>query len=217
MSAPIRILVADDHSVVRQGIRHVLEGAEEFTVVAEAEDGNQVAELVARTKPDVVVLDISMPGKSGLEVTAVLRKRFPECRVLILSMYDNQEYVLEAVRSGAHGYLLKDTAADDLPAAIRSIHSGETFYSPPIAAKLAAAVKGDFSDRYATGELAGLTAREREVLRGIARGLTNKDIATELGISPRTVETHRESLMRKLGIRHVAGLTKLALETGLIG
>jgi len=217
VSTPIRILVADDHSVVRQGIRHVLEGAEEFTVVAEAEDGNQVAELVAQTKPDVVVLDISMPGQSGLEVTAVLRKRFPECRVLILSMYDNQEYVLEAVRAGAHGYLLKDTAAEDLPAAIRSIHAGEAFYSPPIAAKLAAAVKGDFSDQNATGELANLTTREREVLRGIARGLTNKDIATELGISPRTVETHRESLMRKLGIRHVAGLTKLALETGLIG
>ncbi len=217
MKTPIRILVADDHSVVRQGIRHVLEGAEEFTVVAEAEDGNEVAELVAQTQPDVVVLDISMPGQSGIEVTAVLRNRFPECRVLILSMYDNQEYVIEAVRAGAHGYLLKDTAADDLPAAIRSIHSGEAFYSPPIAAKLAAALKGDFGDQHATGELASLTAREREVLRGIARGLTNKDIATELGISPRTVETHRESLMRKLGIRHVAGLTKLALETGLIG
>jgi DNA-binding NarL/FixJ family response regulator len=210
-------LVADDHSVVRQGIRHVLEGAEEFTIVAEAENGNEVAELVAQNQPDVVVLDISMPGLSGIEVTAVLRKRFPECRVLILSMYDNQEYVLEAVRSGAHGYLLKDTAADDLATAIRSIHSGEAFYSPPIAAKLAAAVKGDFSDKDDTGELASLTTREREVLRGIARGLTNKDIATQLGISPRTVETHRESLMRKLGIRHVAGLTKLALETGLIG
>ncbi|MEE8361662.1 MAG: response regulator transcription factor [Gemmatimonadales bacterium] len=217
MSTPIRVLVADDHSVVRQGIRHVLEGAEEFTIVAEAENGNEVAELVAQSKPDVVVLDISMPGLSGIEVTAVLRKRFPECRVLILSMYDNQEYVLEAVRSGAHGYLLKDTAADDLATAIRSIHSGEAFYSPPIAAKLAAAVKGDFSDKDDTGELASLTTREREVLRGIARGLTNKDIATQLGISPRTVETHRESLMRKLGIRHVAGLTKLALETGLIG
>lgn len=217
MSTPIRVLVADDHSVVRQGIRHVLEGAGEFTIVAEAENGDEVAELVAQNQPDVVVLDISMPGLSGLEVTAVLRKQFPECRVLILSMYDNQEYVLEAVRSGAHGYLLKDTAADDLATAIRSIHSGEVFYSPPIAAKLAAAVKGDFSDKYATGELASLTTREREVLRGIARGLTNKDIASELGISPRTVETHRESLMRKLGIRHVAGLTKLALETGLIG
>ena len=217
MSPPIRVLVADDHSVVRQGIRHVLEGAEEFTIVAEAENGNEVAELVAQSQPDVVVLDISMPGLSGIEVTAVLRKRFPKCRVLILSMYDNQEYVLEAVRSGAHGYLLKDTAADDLATAIRSIHSGEAFYSPPIAAKLAAAVKGDFSDKDDTGELASLTTREREVLRGIARGLTNKDIATQLGISPRTVETHRESLMRKLGIRHVAGLTKLIIaESGSI-
>ena len=217
MSTPIRVMVADDHSVVRQGIRHVLEEGDEFTVVAEAADGDEVVALVERHQPDVVVLDISMPGQSGIKITGTLREKCPDCRVLILSMYDNQEYVLEAVRAGAHGYLLKDTAAEDLPGAIRSIHAGKAFYSPPIAAKLAAAVKGDFVDQYATGELAGLTAREREVLRGIARGLTNKDIATELGISPRTVETHRESLMRKLGIRHVAGLTKLALETGLIG
>jgi DNA-binding NarL/FixJ family response regulator len=213
----IRVVVADDHSVVRQGIRHVLEAAPEFLVVGEAASGTEVEALVRDTAPDVVILDVSMPGLSGIEVTAILRSQFPECRILILSMYDNQEYVLEAVRAGAHGYLLKDTAADDLASAIRSIHAGEAFYSPRIAAKLTAAVKGEFSDGSPAGELAGLTGRERDVLRGIARGLTNKDIAAELGISPRTVETHRESLMRKLGIRHVAGLTKLALETGLVG
>lgn len=213
----IRVLVADDHSVVRQGIRHVLDATPGVEVVAEADSGTKVEALIEEAKPHVVVLDISMPGMSGIEVTGRIRERFPDCRVLILSMYDNQEYVLEAVRAGAHGYLLKDTAADDLAAAIRSIHTGEAFYSPRIAAKLTAAVKGDFGDSQDGGALAGLTGREREVLRGIARGLTNKDIATELGISPRTVETHRESLMRKLGIRHVAGLTKLALETGLVG
>ena len=216
MNSSIKVLVADDHSVVRQGIRHVLDGTEGFTVVAEAERGEAVAELVARESPDVVVLDISMPGMTGIEVTALLREKFPQCHVLILSMYDNQEYVLEAVRAGARGYLLKDTAADDLPSAIRSIIAGQAFYSPPIAAKLTAALKGEFGDLPASGPLADLTSREREVLRGIAQGLTNKEIAAHLKISPRTVETHRESLMRKVGIRHVAGLTKLALETGLI-
>ena len=216
-SKKIRVIVADDHSVVRQGIRHVLEASAEFEVVGDAASGAEVEALVRAEDPDIVILDISMPGLSGIEVTATIRARFPRCRILILSMYDNQEYVLEAVRAGAHGYLLKDTAADDLPAALRSIHAGEAFYSPRIAAKLTAAVKGDFGDAPAVGALATLTSREREVLRGIARGLTNKDIAAELGISPRTVETHRESLMRKVGIRHVAGLTKLALETGLVG
>ncbi len=216
MSTPIRIMVADDHSVVRQGIRHVLEGGDEFTIVAEAAHGDEVEALVEQHHPDVVVLDISMPGQSGIKITGTLRKRFPDCRVLILSMYDNQEYVLEAVRAGAHGYLLKDTAADDLRTAIKSVQAGEAFYSPPIAAKLTAAVKGELDVDPRQEALAQLTSREREVLRGIARGQTNREIAAELQISHRTVETHRESLMRKLDIRHVAGLTKLALETGLV-
>lgn len=216
MSTPIRVMVADDHSVVRQGIRHVLEAGDEFIVVAEAADGGEVEALVERHHPDVVVLDVSMPGQSGIKITGILRERFPDCRVLILSMYDNQEYVLEAVRAGAHGYLLKDTAADDLRTAIKSVQAGQAFYSPPIAAKLTAAVKGELDVDPKQEALAQLTSREREVLRGIARGQTNRQIAAELDISHRTVETHRESLMRKLGIRHVAGLTKLALETGLV-
>ena len=216
MSTPIRVMVADDHSVVRQGIRHVLEGGDEFTVVAEAADGDEVEALVEQHHPDVVVLDISMPGQSGIKITGTLRKRFPDCRVLILSMHDNQEYVLEAVRAGAHGYLLKDTAADDLRTALKSVYAGEAFFSPRIAAKLTAAVKGELDVDPRQEALAQLTSREREVLRGIARGQTNREIAAELQISHRTVETHRESLMRKLGIRHVAGLTKLALETGLV-
>jgi len=216
MSTPIRVMVADDHSVVRQGIRHVLEAGDEFTVVAEAAHGGEVEALVEQHQPDVVVLDISMPEQSGIKITARLRERFPDCRVLILSMYDNQEYVLEAVRAGAHGYLLKDTAADDLRTAIKSVQAGQAFYSPPIAAKLTAAVKGELDVDPKQEALAQLTSREREVLRGIARGQTNREIAAELDISHRTVETHRESLMRKLGIRHVAGLTKLALETGLV-
>jgi len=213
----IRVLVADDHAVVREGIRHVLEREPGFEVVAEAANGSEVLPLAERHRPDVAVLDISMPGESGIQVAAQLRQRLPETRILILSMYDNAEYVLESVRAGAHGYILKDTAATELRRAIRAVQNGEAFLSPPVASRLTAAVRGELEREARTGDLGSLTAREREVLRGIVRGQTNKEIAAALGISHRTVETHRESLMRKLRIRTVAGLTRFALEAGLAG
>jgi DNA-binding NarL/FixJ family response regulator len=213
----IRVLVADDHAVVREGIRHVLEREPGFEVVAEAANGSEVLPLAERHRPDVAVLDISMPGESGIQVAAQLRQRLPETRILILSMYDNAEYVLESVRAGAHGYILKDTAATELRRAIRAVQNGEAFLSPPVASRLTAGVRGELEREARTGELGSLTAREREVLRGIVRGQTNKEIAAALGISHRTVETHRESLMRKLRIRTVAGLTRFALEAGLAG
>lgn len=211
---PIKVLVADDHTVVREGIRHVLDGEPGFLIVAEAATAADAVRLAETEKPDVVLLDITMPGESGLQAAARIRKLVPETRILILSMHDNPEYVLESVRAGAHGYLLKDSAATELRQAIRAVRQGEEYFSAPIAHRLRAAVRGQ------AGELPGpldvLTGREREVLVGIALGRTNKEIASELGISHRTVETHRESLMRKLGIKTVAGLTKLALETGLV-
>ena len=213
---PIRVLVADDHTIVRSGIRHVLESEPGFTVVAEASTGGEALELASSLHPDVVVLDISMPGDSGLRVAAELRRRLPETHVLILSMHDNTEYVLESLRAGAHGYLLKDTAATELRDAIRAVRRGESFFSPAIAGRLSAVVRGDAAESSA-GALGQLTARERQVLVGVAQGHTNREIATQLGISHRTVETHRESLMRKLGVRTVAGLTRLALEAGLVG
>jgi DNA-binding NarL/FixJ family response regulator len=212
----IRILVADDHSVVREGIRHVLERIPSCQVVGEAASGDEVLPLAERHEPDIVILDISMPGPSGLALTTQLKQRQPGVGILILTMHDNPEYVLEAVRSGADGYLLKDTAAADLPAAIRALTAGESYFSPPVASKLSAALKGELAQEQRAAALNALTAREREVLHGIATGLTNQAIADQLGISRRTVETHRESLMRKLRIRHVAGLTKFALETGVI-
>lgn len=216
MSAPaIKVLVADDHTVVREGIRHILERAAGFSVVAEAATGADALRLAIATQPDVAVLDVSMPGMSGLKVAAELRRAVPEARVLVLSMYDNSEYVLEAVRAGAHGYILKDSAATDLRRAIEAVNAGESFFSPVIAQRLSEAERGQLDRESKTGSLLQLTGRERDVLAGIARGLTNKEIAAELGISHRTVETHRESLMRKLRIHTVAGLTKFALETGL--
>ncbi|HEX5963064.1 MAG TPA: response regulator transcription factor, partial [Gemmatimonadales bacterium] len=192
----------------------VLESEPGFEVVGEAATGLEAVGLAAKLNPDVVVLDISMPGESGLQIAARLRDTSPEPRVLILSMHDNAEYVLESVRAGAHGYLLKDTAATELRSAIRTICRGESYFSPPIASRLREALRGEHETH--AGSLAQLTGREREVLLGVVRGRTNKEIAGELGISHRTVETHRESLMRKLKIRTVAELTRFALGAGLI-
>ena len=213
---PIRVLVADDHAIVRTGIRHVLESEPGFAVVAEAATGAEALDLAGSLRPDVAVLDISMPGESGLRVAAELRQRSPDTRVLILSMHDNTEYVLESLRAGAHGYLLKDSAATELRGAIRAVRRGESYFSPAVAGKLSAVVRGDAAAS-AAGALAQLTARERQVLVGVAQGHTNREIAQHLGISHRTVESHRESLMKKLGVRTVAGLTRLALEAGLVG
>jgi DNA-binding NarL/FixJ family response regulator len=214
MSRAIRVLIADDHTIVRTGIRHVLESEAGFEVVGEAATGTEALALAARLRPDVVVLDISMPGESGLQVAARLRDSAPERRVLILSMHDNAEYVLESVRAGADGYLLKDAAATDLRSAIRSICRGESYFSPSIAGRLREALRAEQETQ--AGGIAHLTTREREVLQGVARGRTNKEIAGALGISHRTVETHRESLMRKLQIRTVAELTRFALEAGIV-
>lgn len=214
MTAPIRVLVADDHMIVRTGIRHVLESDSGFEVVGEAANGAETLSLAAQLDPDVVVLDISMPGESGLKLAAQLRAGTPERRVLILSMHDNAEYVLESVRAGANGYLLKDTAATELRSAIRAVCRGESYFSPPIAGRLRDALRGEHPTPAAS--LDHLTGREREVLLGVARGKTNKEIATDLGISHRTVETHRESLMKKLQIRTVAELTRFALAAGIV-
>lgn len=214
MNPAITVLVADDHTIVRTGIRHVLESEAGFEVVGEAGTGAEAVALAAKLRPDVVVLDISMPGESGLQVASQLRGIRPEPRVLILSMHDNAEYVLESVRAGAHGYLLKDTAATELRTAVRAVCRGESYFSPPVASRLREALRGEHETH--AGSLAQLTGRERDVLLGVVRGRTNKEIAGELGISHRTVETHRESLMRKLQIRTVAELTRFALGAGII-
>jgi DNA-binding NarL/FixJ family response regulator len=214
MSAPIRVLVADDHTIVRTGIRHVLESEPGFEIVGEAGSGGEALALATELRPDVVLLDISMPDQSGLEVAGRIREGPANTRVLILSMHNHAEYVLESVRAGAHGYLLKDTAATELREAIRAVCRGESYFSPSAASRLTAAVRGAHESQQPGVDL--LTGREREVLLGIVRGRTNKEIAGELGISHRTVETHRESLMRKLQIRTVAELTRFAINAGLV-
>lgn len=209
---PIRVAVVDDHAVVREGIRRVLEGEPGIVVVAEGKDGAEAIALVAKDDPDVLVIDVAMPGATGIAVTAELTQRHPDTRVLVLSMYDQPEYVLESVKAGARGYLLKDSPPAELRKAVRAVFAGQQYFPPAVAERLTAALR----EPPPTSPLDALTPRERDVFLGVARGETNKQIAARLGISHRTVETHRESLMGKLDIRTVAGLTKLAIEEGLL-
>jgi DNA-binding NarL/FixJ family response regulator len=211
----VRVLVADDHAVVREGIRTVLAATPDFDFVGEAGDGVEALAMTRTLQPDVLVLDLTMPGKSGLEVAGELRSEHETVRVLILSMHDHPEYVLEAVRVGAAGYVLKDAQPEELRAAVRVVHEGGEYFHPAAARQLSTALR-DESERARKRSAANqLTPREREVLVRIARGLTNKETAAELGISPRTVETHRDSVARKLKMRSVADLTRFVLETDL--
>ncbi len=214
--AQVRIVVADDHAVVREGIRSMLESSAELTIVGEAANGAEALALVEAHEPDVVVLDISMPGMSGLEVVAALRERGARPGVLILSMYDHAEYVLEAVRSGADGYLLKSAGPAEVRRAVRAIARGERVFGPDVARVLGAAVRTEAIREGGRARLEDLTPREREVLTLVAAGRTSREIGDTLGISHRTVETHRESLMRKLDIHTVAGLTRFAIDAGVL-
>jgi DNA-binding NarL/FixJ family response regulator len=212
----VRVVVADDHAIVREGIRQVLDGTEGITVVGEAANGPDAFERAQELVPDVVVLDVSMPGESGLEVARRLKRALPATRVLMLSVYDNTEFVLEAVRAGADGYLLKDSTPSELRAAIRKVISGESAFSAAAARQLSTALREEEANRERAERVASLTARELDVLRHVVAGRTNKETAAALGISHRTVETHRENILKKLGVRSVAELTRLAIEMDLL-
>ena len=217
-SAPavIRVLIADDHAVVREGIRHVLASDIGFEVVGEAADGAEAAALAGTLQPDVVVLDLSMPELSGLKAAERIRATVPDACILVLSIHDHEEYVLQSVRAGAQGYLRKDSSPAELRAAIRALHEGGSFFSAPVARTLSSALRNERLEDDPRGRLDDLSARERDVLVEVARGRTNKEIAGQLGISVRTVESHREAVMKKLGLRGVASLTRFALDAGLL-
>jgi DNA-binding NarL/FixJ family response regulator len=216
----IRIVIVDDHAIVREGIRQVFASDPGIDVVGEASDGREAVDLVLKEAPDVVLLDITMPDTSGVEVARMLRERSATARILMLSVHDETTYVLEAVRKGAHGYVRKDTTPADLRAAVRAVHAGDAYFSPAVARRLAEVVRNETArpDSHARAKLmvSSLTNREREVLGAVARGLLNKEIATEFGISIRTVEAHRESIMRKLRVRSAAAMTRLAIDAELI-
>ena len=209
----IRVLLVDDHPIVRKGISSCLAQHEHLVIAGEAADGLEAVAKAKELMPDVVLLDIDMPSMSGLAVTEVLRKELPQVKVLILSMYQRAEYLLRILQSGARGYVLKEATPEELVTAIETVNAGEAYFCPEIA-RLAL---NQFVHGNGDGpDLAALTNREREVLVLIAEGLSNKEIATNLNVGVRTVETHRERIMRKLCIHSVAGLTRFALAKGLI-
>ncbi len=207
----VRIQLADDHSIVRAGVRRVLETESRFEVVGESERGDQTLQVLGELQPDVLILDLNMPGGDGFDVLHKARDIAPDVRIVVLTMHAQAEYVTRAVKEGADGYLLKDLAVQDLIAAVDSVMSGRPFFGGPAQQALLGSLRGDASP------LDALTPREREVLVGIAKGLTSKEIAAQFDISVRTVESHRASLMRKLDVRSVALLTQLAVKEGLIG
>ena len=212
----IRVLLVDDHTILREGVRALLANEPEIVVVGEAGDGEEALEKVEALRPDVVLMDMVMPRMNGLEATGHIKRRHPEVKVLILSMYDDDEYVQQVIQAGASGYLLKGMAADDLILAIREVQGGSSFLNPAVAAKLiedyVRRVRGDGGAMSAEP----LTAREREVLKLIAEGNTNQEIADVLCLSRKTVESHRANIMRKLDLHDVTELVKYALRSGLI-
>ena len=212
---PVRILLADDHTLVLAGIRSLLEGFEGVTIVGEAHDGREAVALAKAKAPNLVLMDISMKELNGIEATAQLRAEMPDVRVLILSMHTTEDFVRRALKAGASGYLVKDSAPLELRMAIDAIMRGEKYISSRVSGHLVSGVV-DGHPAGTGSPLDGLTPRQREILQMIAEGKSTKEIAFALEISAKTVETHRATLMERLGIRDVAGLTVFAIKSGLI-
>lgn len=213
---PIRIVIADDHAIVRAGIRMLLEAQPEFEVAGEAADGQRCLELVAQLKPRVVLMDITMPGCSGLECTEQLRKAHPDVAVLVLTMHDDDRYFFRLLQAGALGYVVKGAAPEELITAIRQVSRGEAYVHPSLAWRLLK----DYAERHGPARPASatpqLTEREQEVLALIAEGLTGPQIAERLYLSAHTVERHRTNIMNKLGLHSKAELIRYALRHGLV-
>lgn len=213
----IKVLLVDDHTVVRQGLRVLLEAEPDITIVGEAENGRQALRLVLKLLPNVVVMDVAMPLLNGLEAMRQIIKEVPSTRVLILSSYGDDEYVHQVTEAGAAGYLLKQTAATDLIRGIREARQGNAFFSPAISKRLLENCREAFLKGAPAGtRFNRLTSRESEVLQLVAEGKVNKQIAAELCISIKTVEKHRQEVMNKLNIHDVAGLTRYAISKGVI-
>ncbi len=211
----IRILLADDHTILREGIRSLIEDEPDMEVVGEAEDGLSVVKLADTLRPDLILMDLAMPLLNGLEATRQIRKNNPHAKILILTMHENEEYIRQVLAAGAMGYILKDAAARELLGAIRSIHKGEVVLSPAITRLIV-------TDYLRWGDLAtqdssdGLTDRERQILQMIAEGYTNKQIADILSISVKTVQAHRLNLMKKLDLHDRGELIKYAIQKKII-
>ena len=211
---PTLILIADDHALVRAGIRAFLERIPNIEVVAEASDGREAVELVTKLQPDIVLMDIAMPDLNGLEATSQIVKMWPRVRVIVLSMHASEEYVWQALRAGARGYLLKGASLAELELALSSVAKGELYLSPPLSQQAITEYVQRTGKERAPAEK--LTARQREILSLIAEGKSTKQVALQLNISVKTVESHRTQIMERLNIHDVAGLVRYAIKTGLV-
>jgi two-component system, NarL family, response regulator NreC len=212
----IRILLADDHTVVRKGLRLLLEGQPGFDVVADAADGRSAVALAEQHLPDVVVMDIAMPGLNGIEAARQITAKLPQIAVVFLSMHSDEGYVLKALKSGARGYLLKDSAEQDLINAVVAVSEGKAFFSPAISKMLVEDYIRQMQDRHVEDSYELLTTREREVLQLLAEGRGNKDVAAVLNLSLYTVETHRSNILQKLHLHNQAELILYAIRKGVI-
>jgi DNA-binding NarL/FixJ family response regulator len=208
----LRVLLADDHTLVRAGIRALLESIAEVDVVAESGDGREALELINKHRPDVALLDIGMPGMNGLELAKRVKTESPRTRIIILSMHADANYVNQALRAGVRGYLLKGAAVSELPLALRAVSRGETYLTP----KVSSFVVDGFLSGEEPSPLEGLTQRQSEILQLIAEGHSTKQIAAMLELGVKTVETHRARLMDRLDIHDVAGLVRFAIRAGLV-
>ena len=213
---PIRILLADDHTVIRRGLRALLERQSGFAVVAEAADGREAVETAAAVQPDVAVIDIGMPNINGIEAARRITEKRPETAVVILSMHADESYVLRALKSGARGYLLKDSHEEDLIDAIRAVHAGKAFFSPEISKMLAEDYMRQMRQRGVEDSYELLTSREREILQMLGEGKSNKEVATQLNLSLHTVETHRGNVLEKLNLHSTAEMILYAVRKGIV-
>lgn len=212
----VQILLADDHTVMRSGLKLLLEREPGFSVVAEAGDGRSAIEMVEKLAPDVVVMDIAMPNLNGIEAAARITDAHPKISVVMLSMHSDEAYVLRALKAGARGYLLKDSAESDLIHAVRNVSQGKTFFSPAISNLLVEDYIRELRERRVEDSYELLTPRERELVQLLAEGKTTKEIAAGLNLSPYTVDTHRSNLMRKLNLNSLAELILYAVRKGVI-
>jgi two-component system response regulator NreC len=212
----IRVFLVDDHTVVRQGLRRILESDDEIEIVGEAGDGRTAIDLVQKLRPHVVVMDVAMPELNGIEATRQILKRVEGAKVLVLSMHGDDVYVRQALKAGARGYLLKDSEDLDLIKAVKAIRAGGSFFSPPVSKVVLSGYLGDRADGEAEDGVARLTDREREVLQLIAEGKTNKEVAHALSVSVNTVETHRKHIMEKLDLHNTAELVRFAIRTKIV-
>ena len=210
----LRILLADDHALVRAGIRSLLQEMAGIEVVAEAGDGLEAVRLTALHQPDLVLMDVAMKNANGLEATLEIRRQFPAVKVLILSMYTNEEYVVQALRAGASGYMVKDSAPLELELAINAIKAGDTYLSPPVSRQVVESYMQRVGGAVTPAE--PLTPRQREVLQFIAEGKSTKEVAYQLKLSIKTVETHRAQIMQRLNVHDIPGLVRYAIKAGLV-